>query len=187
MRIRGDPLAAGFLPIVEQLGFAQASFDERATVDARRDVTLHIDQVAAVLFRRGVPEVTPTDVIQQRGRLEAGDVAAQFGGILVGAKDDRHGVPADRRADLVFDRAVARGLLFPLNRNGVAVGRGERRRTVGALAPGVLDQRLHQIVRTLVASVLLYRPQGVEPFSGLQRVVVRHRFHKGLTPCSDRR
>src|SRR5438045_9032608 len=74
------------------------------------------------------------DVVQQCRRLEARDMAAELGGFFVRAQDDRHGVPTDRRPDLMLDLAVARGFFFLPRGYSVAIGSGgeERRDRVGA-------------------------------------------------------
>jgi hypothetical protein len=77
-------------------------------------VALHVDQIAAVLLCGRMPEVAPADVVEQGGRLKAGDVTAQFGRLLVRAQDDRDGIPADGRADPVFDGAVPGRLCFAI-------------------------------------------------------------------------
>ena len=107
VRVRRDAFAAGLLAVAEQLRFGEAPFEEGAGVDAWRAVALDEEQVAAMRLVGGVPEVAEADVVQRRGRLEAGDVAAEFGAVFVGAQDDRHRVPADDRTQLVFDGAVA--------------------------------------------------------------------------------
>ena len=53
-------------------------------------------------------------------------MTAEFGALLVGAQHDRKRVPADDRAKLVLDRAIARQRRLPVRRNRVAVGRRQR-------------------------------------------------------------
>jgi hypothetical protein len=108
-----------------------------------------------VLGRR-VPEVAEADVVQQRGRLEAGDVAAQLRGFLVGAQDDRHRVPADGGTNFMLDVADTRRALFLIDRNGVAVSSGQRRRDVDAFAAGGLHQLIDQKVGAFRALVLFH-------------------------------
>jgi hypothetical protein len=90
MRIRGNALAFAFLAIAEELLLGQPAFDECARVDARRHVTLNVNQVAAMLIGRGMPEVPEADVVEQRRGLEARDVTAQLRRLLVRPQDDRH-------------------------------------------------------------------------------------------------
>ena len=78
-------------------------------------------------------------VVERRRRLEAGDVAAEFGRFLVGAQHHRHRVPADDRADAVLDRAVAGMRRLLLDRDGVDVGRVRRERDLGAAPAGAVD------------------------------------------------
>jgi len=107
-------MAADFLAEMDELVLAQPPFEEGACVDARRTVALKIDEVAAVTVVGGAPEMHEAGVVKRRRRLEAGDVAAEFGRFLVGAQYDRRRVPADVAADGLLEPAVAgmRGLIL---------------------------------------------------------------------------
>src|SRR6188768_692612 len=161
VRIRRDTVALAFLPVVQQLLLRQASLDECPRVDARRNVTLHVDQVAAVVRRRRVPEMVEADVVEQRRRLEARDVAAEFGRALVRAEDDRHGVPADRRTDLVLELAVPLRLLFVLGPYRVHVRRRCRERRQDTRAPRLVAQLRQEELHPLGALVLHNAAQRV--------------------------
>ena len=95
MRIGGEAVAVDLLTEAEQLLLGEPAFEEGAGVDAGRGVALDVDQVAAVALGRRMPEMHEAGVVEGRRRLEAGDVAAEFGGFLVGAQHDGRGVPAD--------------------------------------------------------------------------------------------
>src|SRR5262249_20525267 len=84
-------------------------------------MSLDIDEVAAVLFRCGSPEVTKADVVERGRGLETRDMTAELGGFLVGTKNDRDGVPADDRPDAVLDVAVPTCVLLALRRNRINV------------------------------------------------------------------
>ena len=71
-------------------------------------MALEIDEVAAVAVVGGAPEMHEAGVVERRRRLEAGDMAAEFGGFLVGAQHDRGRVPADVAADGLFELADRR-------------------------------------------------------------------------------
>ena len=165
-------MPAGLLPVVEQLLFAQSPFQECARIDARRAVALDVDQVAAMAIARRVPEVAEADVVQRRRRLEARDVAAELGAVLVGAQDDGQRVPADDRAQPVLDRAVAGAAFLALRRDGVAVRGGQRARDVDAFAPGRFHERVDQMIGALGTTMLLHGLQCVVPFLSLDRVDV---------------
>src|SRR5207237_10653903 len=134
MRIRGYALAFAFLAEILELLIGEASFAVGAAIDDRGYMALYINQVAAMIVRRAPPEMAEADVVQQCRRLEARDMAAELGGFFVRAQDDRHGVPTDRRPDLMLDLAVARGFFFLPRGNSVAIGSAgeERRARVGA-------------------------------------------------------
>ena len=184
MRIRGDALALAFLAIAEELLLGQPPFDEGARVDARRNVSLHVDQVAAMLIRRRVPEVSEADVVEQRRGLEARDVAAQLRRLLVRPQDDRHRIPADRRADLVLELAVAGRLCLLLRRDRVAVGRGRQERRHRAGAQRFVPQHAEQILGPLGSRMLQNRAQRIDPFLGFHRIVVVQDAH-GFPPSLD--
>ena len=177
MRIRGDALAFAFLAIAEELLLGQPALDESARVDAGRNVTLNVNQVAAMLIRRRMPEVPEADVVEQRRGLEARDVATQLRRFLVRPQDDRHRVPADRRADLVLEIAVAGGLCLLLRRDRVAVGRGRQERRHRAGAQCFVPQHAKQILGPLGSRMLQNRAQRVDPFLGFHRIVVVQDAH----------
>src|ERR1700722_444240 len=117
-----------------------------------------------------MPEVAVANVVQQRRRLEACDVAAQLRGVLVGLEDDRARVPADDGAELVFDVAITGGLPLALRRNGIAVRRVERGDSAGPYATRLLQKLAHQKIDSIAAPVLLHRAQSVKPFPSLQGI-----------------
>ena len=99
VRVRAQPALGDLLAEAEQVLLAEPALEEGAGVDARRRVALDVDEVAAVLLARRVPEVVEADLVERRGRLVGGDVAAELGGLRVGAQHGGHRVPADDRAD----------------------------------------------------------------------------------------
>jgi hypothetical protein len=98
VRVAGQALAAHLLAEAEHLLFGDAPFHEGAGVDARRAVALDVEQVAAVAFAFGVPEVVEAGGEHVRQAGEAADVAAQVAAIgrvqAVGLDHHRHRVPA---------------------------------------------------------------------------------------------
>ena len=85
---------------------AQAALEEGAGVDAGPGMSLDVHEVAAVIVRRGSPEMAKPDVVKRSGRLEAGDMAAELGRFLVGTQNNRNRVPANDGADAVLDGAI---------------------------------------------------------------------------------
>ena len=96
-----------FLAELEHPVLVEPAFEEGAGVEPGRGVALIVDQVAAMRVGRRMPDVHHADVVERGRRLEAGDMATQFGGDLVGAQHGRHRVPADQATDAVLDRPAA--------------------------------------------------------------------------------
>src|SRR5690606_1157798 len=113
--------AVDFAAEVQQLLFGDAAFEVGARVDAGRGVALDVQQVAAVVFGRGVPEVVEAGAQHRRQRGERGDVAAQVAVGAVGLDHHRHRVPAHPRAQALFVFEVARAVHVQVGRDGVDV------------------------------------------------------------------
>src|SRR5215218_1555566 len=175
VRVGGDALAVDLLAEVQQLLLGQPPFEEGAGVEARRGVALHVHEVAAVLLGGAVPEVLEADVVERRRGLEAGDVAAEFRTLLVGAQHDGERVPTDVGADAVLDGAVAGVSRLALGRDGVEVGRRRRVRHRRAAAARAPEQLVEQEGGAVLALDLDHAFQGVEPFPRLGGVDVRLR------------
>ena len=127
---------------------------------------LDVEQIAAVQVARRPPEVVETDVVERRGRGEAGDVPAELGGQAV--RLDHHGqrIPPDQGAYAVFQVLVAREGVLLGRRDGVGVGRVRAVGQVGTRAPGLVDELFEQIVRTLRAFLLEHALERIEPLPG---------------------
>ena len=78
MGVRRQANAAHFLAEIEKLLLRQPSLEESAGIDAGRRVALDVDEIPAMPLRRRVPEPHEAGVVQRRGRLKAGDVAAKL-------------------------------------------------------------------------------------------------------------
>jgi hypothetical protein len=112
-----------FLAEIEHPVLVDPTFEEGAGVESGRGVALIVDQVAAMRGGRRMPEVHHADLVERGGRLEAGDMATEFGGDLVGAQHRRHRVPADQAADAALDRPVAGAARLLIGADRVQVGR----------------------------------------------------------------
>ena len=113
-----------FLTEVVHLLFSQTTFQESTRVDARRDVALEVNQVAAVLLVACAEEVVKAHFIEGCGRLEGSHVAAQFEIFFRCAQNGHNRVPADRRTDTTFQIQITRVFRLIFNGNSVHVAAG---------------------------------------------------------------
>ena len=181
MRVGGDALAVHLAAEVEHLLLGEAPFQERTRIDARRRMTLEIDQIAAVPLVRRVPEMVEAGAEQRAHRGEARDVSAQIAIALVGLRHHRHRVPAHDGAVALLEDRVPRRAFFHVRRNGVDVGGLRLVRQVGAGAARHLDQLLEQEMRALGTFALEHRLERIEPLLGFEVVgiVGRGRLRDG--------
>ena len=111
------------------------------------------------------------DVVQRGGRGEGGDVAADVG-VLVGAHDHGHGVPADVGVNLDFHVGIARVLGLLVDRDGVHVLGIGRIRNVDAVLAGLADQLVDQVVGAFGAFLGNHAFKGVNPFLCFLRIYI---------------
>ena len=104
-------------------------------------------------------------------------MAPEFRRLLVRPQDDRHRVPANRRADLVLEFAVAGKLRLLVRRDRVAVRRGRQERRHRTGQERLLAQLREQVPRPMGPGVLQNRAQRIDPFLGLDRIVVVQDAH----------
>src|SRR5690606_10581270 len=131
-----------------ELFFGQPPFEVGAAVDAGRGMALEVDQVAAVVFRLGVPEVVLAAAYHGGQRGERGDVAAQVAAVrrivAVGLDDHGHGIPAHIGTYALFQDDIARmGGLQP-RRYGIDVGGVGGKRDVRPRTARQVDQAFQQ-------------------------------------------
>src|SRR4029450_1150059 len=122
-------------------------------------MSLDVDEIAAVLFRWGLPEMAKPDVVERGRRLETRDMTAELGGFLVGTKNNCNGVPADDGPDAMLNVAVPICALLALRRNRINV-RGVQ--SEGGGGPGPLrlgSQPLEQKRRTVRAPMMQDSPK----------------------------
>ena len=173
VRVRGQAAAADLLAEAVELLVGQPPLEERARVVAGRRVALEVDEVAAVLVGRRVPEVVEADLVERRQRLVAGDVAAELGGQLVGAHDHRDRVPADDRAQPALELRIAGERRLAVGRDRVDVGGVEARDRAGAGVLGALDDARQELARAVGAVVRDDGVERLEPLGRLDRVEIR--------------
>ena len=177
MRVGAEAPAIDLLAEPEQPLLGQPALEEAARIDPGRAVALDIDQVTAMLLRGRVPEVHEAGIVEQSRGLEARDVAAQLGALLVGAQDDRQRVPADVGADLVLERPVARVRRLAVGRDGVQIRRGRRVGHRGPLAARLAHQLAQQEARPLRPLERQHRAQRVAPLARLDGILVHRPVH----------
>ena len=163
MRVRRQAVAVDLLSEVEELLLGKPPFQERAGVDARGAMSLNVDQVPAVMGGRGPPEMAEADIVESGRGLEAGDVAAELGGLLVGAEHNGQRVPADQGADALLDGAIPRMPRLPIRRDRVEVGGIGRVWDGCPLAARLDDELIQKEMRPLGALELEHRRERVEP------------------------
>ena len=174
VRVGGQAVTVHFLAEVIHLFFADAAFHEGAGIDAGRGMALEEDQVAAVFFGRCLEEVVEADVVERGAGGEAGDVAAQIRVFQVGAHHHGQGVPAHQRADPPLHEQVAGHACLVADRDGVAVGRGDRIGQLRTAAAGQLAHAGQQVVGTVFALLVEDGLEGVQPFLGFDGIEVLH-------------
>ena len=173
MRIRGQAVAVHFLTEVVHLFFGQAAFKEGARVNARRDVALEVDQVAAVFLVACAEEVVKADFIEGRGRLEGSHVAAQLQVFLGCAQNGHDRVPTDRRANAAFQIQVAWVSRFVFYRDGVdVVVRRSTGRNVNAAFAGFSQYLINQKLSSLNTLFTDDRFDRLQPVAGFDRIHV---------------
>src|SRR5262245_4921695 len=121
MRVGREAGAVSFLAKVLELLLAEPPLDKGAGIDSRRRMSLHVNEVTAVLFRWSPPEVAEADIIERGRRLETRDMAAELGRFLVGPKNDGNGVPTDDGADSVLQVAIPIRAFFAFRRDRIHV------------------------------------------------------------------
>ena len=119
----------------------ETPFEKRARVDARRRVSLEVDDVAVVIVALALEEVIEPDFVERGGRRVGRDVTADAVLELVGLDDHRQRVPSDQALDAALDLAAARERRLIGGGNRVDVGRVGRERLRDAVAAGVIAQR----------------------------------------------
>src|SRR5271166_5945556 len=106
-----------------------------------------------------MPEMHETRVVERRRGLEARDMAAEFGGLLVGFDDDRRRVPTHISPDQLLDLAVSRMRRLSLRRNRIDVSGVGGKRQPRPLPTRRRDHRVQDFVDPANAFESLY---GIE-------------------------
>ncbi|MNV27224.1 hypothetical protein D3C71_1183650 [compost metagenome] len=165
VRVGRQAVAVGFAAEVVHAFGGDAAFDEGAAVDARGRMALDVDHVAVEGVGAPTEEVVEAHVVQHRGRLVGGDVAAHVG-VLAGTQHHHHRVPADHRVEPALDRQIARVGRLALQRDAVDVGGPGARMQVAVVGHVLVAELVDQVVRTRPPGHLGDRLQGFTPFLG---------------------
>ncbi len=99
-------MLAQFVAEVVQMVFGEAAFEKSPRIDARRGVSLEINQVARLIAVTAMEEMIETHFEQRGERGIRGDVAADPVIMLVLVRHHGHGVPASQALNAAFQRAV---------------------------------------------------------------------------------
>ncbi len=140
-------------------------------------MALDVEQVAAVLVGRGVPEVVEARTEHAGHRGKGADVPAKVatvGGVeAVGAHHHRHGVPAHVGTQAFFDGDVAGTARFLIRLDRVHVAGVGRKREVHTVLAGLFQELFQQEVRALGAFLFDDGGQRLHPFPRFLGVAVR--------------
>ncbi len=173
MGIGRQAVAVHLLAKLVQLLFIDAPLEIRTGVDARRAVSLNVNQVPHLLFRGGAKEIVEAHVVQGGTGLKRGNVTADRWILEVGPHHHRHGVPANERSNTPFHEEITRRHAgFLARRNRIAVRCIDRVRKLGARFRNLRRKPLEQILRPLDTLVLQYGNDRIDPLLGFDRIYV---------------
>ncbi len=158
VRIRRQTVAMHFLTEVVHLLFGQTAFQESTCVNARRDVALEVNQVAAVFVVARAEEVVEAHIINGRGRLERRHVAAELEVFFRRTQHGHDGVPANSRTNTAFQLQIPRVFRFIFNGNSVdVVASSGTSGYAHAAFTGFAEELVNQILSTLNTFFTDYR------------------------------
>ena len=187
MRVRREPASfLQFTPEVRQLLRREPAFEKRARVDARRRVSLEVDDVAVVIVALALEEVVEPDFVERGCRRVGRDVTADAVFELVGLDNHREGVPSDQALDPTFDLAATRKRWLIGGGNRVDVGRVRRKWLRHAVLLRVHAQRRQQTADSRRPTRLEHIVERLEPFARFERLDLCRVFGCGTAHESSR-
>ncbi len=146
MRVRRQAAAVGELASeVAELGHGQPPFEKRTGIDARRAVSLKVDEVAAAGGVGAAEKMVEADFVEGGEGSVRRNVPTDAVLFLVGPDDHGHSIPACEALDASLHIAIAGEFGLALDRYGIDVGRGERSGHVNAIALRLAPQLVEQI------------------------------------------
>src|SRR5262249_23556773 len=173
VRIGGQALAVDLLSEIQELVLSEAALEKGSRVNARRGVSLNVNEITAVMRRWRMPEMHEADVVERSRRLEARNVTAKLGGMLVRPQHDGKRVPANERTNSVLDRPVTRMRSLSLGRERIEIRRVRRIGHGRAPSARSIEHLLQQVVRAFGPFDLDHTIKRIEPFFGLRWIGVR--------------
>ena len=130
-------------------------------------MALQINQIAAMPFTFGVPEMVETRAQHGSKRGKRANVAAQIAPVsrmqAIGAHHHHHCVPAHVGAQALFDLDIAGATRFLIRLNGVHVARGGRKRQINAVLARVFQHFLNQKMCAFCAFAVNHGGQRIQP------------------------
>ncbi len=188
-----QPLPCHLTAEVVQLALRQAAFEKGSGVDAGRGMTLIIDEIARLGFRRAAEEVVEPDVVKGGRRSKRGDMPAEIARPPIGTNHHGQRVPANERAYAPLHEQIARHeRLFCLG-NRVPVGGRNGVGQSGTRLRHARGQPLQQKVGPIYTFVFQHVLEGIKPLAGflgffiVQFSGICHRSFYLLRTLVDRR
>src|SRR5262249_46093826 len=93
--------------------------------------------------------MTEAYIIERSGRLKARDMPAKMRGVLVGAQDDRYGIPSDDRTDAALGLSMTRRAPLVIHWNRVHVRSVRVVRQIDAIRACLLNKSFEQEMRAI--------------------------------------
>ena len=167
--IRGQAFAPGFTPVMIQMVFRKAAFQEGPRIHARSGMRLEVHQISV---RPAAEKVVEAYLEEIRRRGIARDMAAELGVRPVRAHHHGERVPAHDRRNALLQLQVARklGLLRKLDR--VLVGRVQHRRQRHAPHTRMVEELAQQEGGALASLGGDQCIEGLQPFARFDGVRV---------------
>ena len=101
-------------------------------------------QVTLVLFIGGTKKVHETNIVERCGRSKTCNVPAQLAGFAIGMYHHRSSIPADYRANTMFDCLVTRDRALLGQRDGIRSG--PARNAASTRDGGRMKGRFHPVL-----------------------------------------
>ena len=144
--------------------FADAAFEKRTRINARRGVALEIDGVAVELVGAGAEEMVEADFVERGGRGVGGNVSADAVFDAVGAHDHGQRVPANQALDAALHFLIAREQGLETGGDGVDVRGVGGERKIDAADSSVRAEAFQDFTGDVGATGKEHGIQRFQPF-----------------------